>query len=125
MLLREFGLYGDHCHIINGHTPVKKKDGQLPIRANGKLIVIDGGFCESYHEQTGIAGYTLIYNSHGLRLKEHQPFDSVEAAISQNADIDSGSQIVEIAEHRIMVKDSDNGKVIAEEIRDLMDLLHH
>ncbi|MDD6194876.1 MAG: fructose-bisphosphatase class III, partial [Lachnospiraceae bacterium] len=63
--------------------------------------------------------------SHGLRLKEHQPFDSIEAAISQNADIDSGSQIVEVAEHRIMVKDSDNGKVIAEEIQDLMDLLHH
>ncbi len=123
MILREFNLYGDHCHIINGHTPVKRKDGQLPIRANGKLIVIDGGFCESYHEQTGIAGYTLIYNSHGLRLIEHQPFDSIEAALSENADIDSDSLIVEVAEKRVMVKDSDNGKVIAEEIQDLMDLL--
>lgn len=123
MILREFDLYGEHSHIINGHTPVIKKEGQLPIRANGKLIVIDGGFSEKYHNTTGIAGYTLIYNSHGLRLKEHQPFDSVDAAIRRNVDIDSDSQIVEISSHRVMVKDADNGKEIAEEIADLMELL--
>lgn len=123
MILREFDLFGNECHIINGHTPVMKKAGQSPIRANGKLIVIDGGFCERYHQTTGIAGYTLIFNSHGMRLIEHQPFDSVEAAIGQNADIDSASEIVEVAQKRIMVKDSDNGKDIAEEIHDLMELL--
>ena len=81
MILREFGLYSDMSHIINGHTPVKTIEGEQPIRANGKLMVIDGGFCKNYHETTGIAGYTLIYNSHGLRLKAHQPFESVYHAL--------------------------------------------
>ena len=75
-ILSEFGLDPDTAHIINGHTPVRTVKGELPIRANGKLLVIDGGFCEKYHDTTGIAGYTLIFNSHGLRLKAHQPFRS-------------------------------------------------
>ena len=73
MILREFNLYNENAHIINGHTPVRTKEGQHPVRAGGKLIVIDGGFCEGYHAATGIAGYTLIYNSHGMKIKEHHP----------------------------------------------------
>lgn len=123
MILREFDLFGSHSHIINGHTPVKRKDGELPIRANGKLIVIDGGFCEKYHNTTGIAGFTLIYNSHGLRLKEHHPFESIEAAISQNKDIDSESQTVDVEARRVLVKYTDAGKGIEEEVADLLRLL--
>ena len=81
MILHEFGLYSDRSHIINGHTPVHVKKGESPIRAEGKLYVIDGGFCHAYQKTTGIAGYTLIFNSHGLRLKTHQPFESLEKAL--------------------------------------------
>ena len=72
MILHEFGLYSESSHIINGHTPVRTSKGEHPVRANGKLLVIDGGFCKSYHKTTGIAGYTLIFNSHGIRIKSHQ-----------------------------------------------------
>ena len=123
MILRDFGLYSDQSHIINGHTPVRAKDGELPIRANGKLIVIDGGFCRRYHDTTGIAGYTLIYNSHGLRLKAHQPFESVQKAITENLDIDSDSVIVEEEKQRVMVKDTDIGQQIQEDLNDLTELL--
>lgn len=119
MILREFGLYSDSCHIINGHTPVRTMEGEQPIRAGGKLMVIDGGFCKDYHERTGIAGYTLIYNSHGMRIKAHHPFESVYKALRENKDIDSDSQIVDTAEERILVKDTDNGKTIRENIHDL------
>ena len=74
MILHEFNLYSDRSHIINGHTPVRTSRGEHPVRANGRLMVIDGGFCKSYHKTTGIAGYTLIFNSHGIRIKSHQPF---------------------------------------------------
>lgn len=123
MILREFGLYTSMSHIINGHTPVRTMEGEQPIRANGKLLVIDGGFCERYHKTTGIAGYTLIYNSHGLRLKAHQPFESVYHALRENKDIESDSKLVETEKSRVMVRDTDVGKHILEDIADLEKLL--
>lgn len=124
MILREFELYSSMSHIINGHTPVKTGSGEQPIRANGKLIVIDGGFCKDYHKTTGIAGYTLIYNSHGMRIKSHQPFESVYAALRENKDIESSSELVETEKARVMVKDTDNGKRICNDIHDLKKLLY-
>lgn len=124
MILREFNLYAQNAHIINGHTPVRTTKGQLPIRAGGKLIVIDGGFCERYHEKTGIAGYTLIYNSHGMRLKAHHPFESVLSAITKNKDIESDSTTVEVEKTRLLVRDTDDGKLIMEDIADLTELLN-
>ncbi len=123
MILREFGLYTDMYHIINGHTPVRTVEGEQPIRANGKLLVIDGGFCKNYHKTTGIAGYTLIYNSHGLRIKSHHPFESVNHALTENKDIQSESQLVETEKSRILVRDTDNGREIMEYIEDLKQLL--
>ena len=123
MILREFGVYAPVSHIINGHTPVKASSGEKPIRANGKLFVIDGGFCKAYHKKTGIAGYTLIYNSHGLRIKAHQPFSSVAMALMDNLDIESESNMVEEEQKRVMVKDTDIGKHIQEDIDDLSKLM--
>ena len=123
MLLKEFGLEGPHCHIINGHIPVKSKKGESPIKGGGKLLVIDGGFCKAYHKSTGIAGYTLIYNSRGMRIKAHRPFESVEKALKENKDIDSDTEVFETEGTRVRVKDSDNGKQIAERIADLEMLL--
>ena len=123
MILREFGLNADTAHIINGHTPVRTVKGELPIRADGKLLVIDGGFCKEYHSTTGIAGYTLIYNSHGLRLKAHHPFRSVDEALGENRDIHSDSEIVETGTHRMMVLDTDSGENISKKIDDLKKLL--
>ncbi len=123
MILREFDLYSPYSHIINGHTPVLASRGEQPLKANGKLLVIDGGFCKDYQPKTGIAGYTLIYNSHGLRIKAHQPFESIEKALEENVDIISSSQLIETEKNRIMVKDTDNGKRIMEEIDDLYELL--
>lgn len=123
MILSEFGLGAESSHIINGHTPVRTVKGELPIRADGKLLVIDGGFCKEYHSTTGIAGYTLIYNSHGLRLKAHHPFKSVEEALGENRDIHSDSEIVETEKHRMMVLDTDSGETISKTIEDLKTLL--
>ena len=123
MILSEFGLTYSVAHIVNGHTPVRTVKGELPIRANGRLLVIDGGFCREYHETTGIAGYTLIYNSHGLRLKAHEPFESVEKAVQENIDIHSSSEIVETERRRVMVGDTDDGERIRAEIDDLYELL--
>lgn len=123
MILREFGLYSPLSHIINGHTPVKTVEGEKPIRAGGRLLVIDGGFCSDYHKTTGIAGYTLIYNSHGLRIKAHQPFESVRRALRENKDIESESQLIETEKARVMVRDTDIGKQIMEDIADLEMLL--
>ena len=95
----------------------------MPVRANGKLMVIDGGFCRSYHKTTGIAGYTLIYNSHGIRIKAHQPFESVYTALLENKDIESESELVETEKERLMVKHTDNGKKILEDIEGLKKLL--
>ena len=123
MLLREFGLYSENSHIINGHTPVHVNQGENPLKAHGRLIVIDGGFCKAYQKTTGIAGYTLIFNSHGMRLKSHQPFSGMEAALEENMDIVSESQQVVTFPKRVMVADTDTGERLKEQIADLEDLL--
>lgn len=123
MMLREFGLYSENSHIINGHTPVHVNQGENPLKAHGRLIVIDGGFCKAYQKTTGIAGYTLIFNSHGMRLKSHQPFSGMEAALEENMDIDSESQQVVTFPKRVMVADTDTGERLKEQIADLEDLL--
>lgn len=123
MILHEFNLYSDRSHIINGHTPVRTSRGEHPVRANGRLMVIDGGFCKSYHKTTGIAGYTLIFNSHGIRIKSHQPFQSVYAALTENKDIESRSELVETERERLMVRNTDTGKRILEDIKGLKMLL--
>lgn len=124
-ILHEFGLYDDDSHIINGHTPVHAIEGENLVRAKGRLFVIDGGFCRSMNKATGIAGYTLIFNSHGLRLKAHTPFTSVEDALMNNTDIESSSEIIEKDLQRMFVKDTDIGKHLLEEISDLRKLLEN
>ena len=122
-LLREFGLNEETSHIINGHTPICVTKGESPVKANNRLIVIDGGFCKAYQKKTGIAGYTLIYNSHGMRLKAHQPFESLEKVLEENKDIESTSNFFEREPRRVMIKDTDQGKKILEMIQDLELLL--
>ena len=122
-LLKQFGLEGPHCHIINGHVPVKSKKGESPIKGGGKLLVIDGGFCKAYQKTTGIAGYTLIYNSACLRLVSHEPFAGQAAAIRGNQDIASTSVVFERMEHRMKIAETDVGRQLQEQIDDLMDLL--
>ena len=124
MVLREFGLYGDFCHIINGHLPVKVKDGESPVKGGGTLITIDGGFCRAYQKTTGIAGYTLIFNSHGLRLMSHQPFKGKASVLQSNSDIQSRSEVIATAPKRVMVMDTDDGRKIREQIADLEELVH-
>lgn len=123
MLLREFGLFSENSHIINGHTPIHVREGETPLKANGRLIVIDGGFCKAYQKTTGIAGYTLIFNSHGMRLKSHQPFFGMDAALKENMDIDSDSQQIVTFQKRVMVADTDTGEELKGQIADLEDLL--
>lgn len=123
MIIREFGLDPEKAHIINGHIPVKIKAGESPIRGNGKLLIIDGGFSKAYQSTTGIAGYTLVYNSHCLKLVTHEPFESTEKAIIEETDIHSSSQVVKKMDRRILVSDTDDGKVIGENIKDLEMLL--
>ncbi len=122
-ILKEFGLHGKNSHIINGHIPVKEKDGESPIRANGKLLVIDGGFAKSYRSQTGRAGYTLTYNSYGLILAANEPFDSKADAIREEIDIKYDIMVNEKETERKSVADTDIGKEIQEEIDDLKLLL--
>ena len=122
-IMREFGMYPEGGHIINGHTPVKTKKGEQPIRAQGKLLVIDGGFCNAYHPATGIAGYTLISSSRGMRIKAHEAFKSVEDAILRNADIQSETNSFGLCDQRIMVSDTDTGEDIRGQISDLRQLL--
>ena len=122
-ILKEFGLEGEHCHIINGHVPVKSKKGESPVKGGGKLVVIDGGFCKAYQKTTGIAGYTLIYNCACFRLVAHQPFVGREAAIRENWDIASTSQIFERLDSRATIHDTDNGRRMQEQVDDLLDLL--
>lgn len=122
-ILAEFGLKGKQCHIINGHTPVRAIAGESPLRANNRKFVIDGGFCEAYHKTTGIAGYTLVSGSHDLRIKAHRPFRGVEAALDDNADIMSDNDVITRYDHQILVAETDRGKVIREQIRDLGELL--
>ena len=122
-ILSEFGLDPETSHIVNGHVPVKTKDGENPVKADGRLIVIDGGFCRAYQPTTGIAGYTLIYNSHGLRLVSHEAFSSTERAILENRDILSTSTIFETVQVRRKIADTDAGKKIISATEDLKLLL--
>lgn len=122
-LLKEFGLEGSRCHIINGHVPVKVKKGESPIKGNGKLIVIDGGFCKAYQSTSGIAGYTLVYNSHGYRIIAHQPFAGKDKAILENFDIASSISIFEWFEERQKVAETDKGIYLQTRIDDLRKLL--
>ncbi len=123
MILKEFGLKGEHTHIINGHIPVKTKKGESPIRAEGKLLIIDGGFSKPYQAETGIAGYTLIYNSFGLLLVQHEPFESEEKAVREGADIRSYTRVVEYVSKRTKVGDTDMGALLKKQIKDLKLLL--
>ena len=123
MILDEFGVEGEHRHIINGHVPVKAVKGEKPIKANGKLMVIDGGFSKAYQPETGIAGYTLVYHSRGFQLVQHEPFTSTQRAIEEGLDIKSTTQIVEMSAKRMMVKDTDKGKELEVQIEDLKKLL--
>lgn len=122
-ILDEFGLHGPECHIVNGHVPVKAIEGESPVKGGGKLVVIDGGFCRAYHEKTGIAGYTLVSNSHGLVLRTHQPFESKDVALHQDEDIASKSEYIYNAPKRLQVADTDEGKNKKAYIRDLCDLM--
>lgn len=124
-VLEEFGLTGPRAHIVNGHTPVHEKDGDTPVRADGKLLVIDGGFCKAYYKTTGIAGYTLIADARGLRLKAHRPFMGVRAALTSNVDIASAhEQVIEdTRENPVLVADTDRGARIQARIDELKLLL--
>ncbi len=123
-ILTEFGIESsDFSHIINGHVPVKIKRGESPIRAGGKLLVIDGGLSKAYQTVTGIAGYTLLFNSHGLLLSAHDAFESVEGAIKEEKDIHSTLDVVELAPNRLLVEDTDTGKAQSKKIRDLKALV--
>lgn len=124
MILDEFGVEGDQRHIINGHVPVRTGKGESPIRANGKLMVIDGGFAKAYHKTTGIAGYTLIYHSSNFELVEHEPFTSVEEAMNNGTDIVRSTKMVEQTARRICVRDTDKGKVLQGQIDELGELLY-
>lgn len=123
MILDEFNVTGEHRHIINGHVPVKAVQGEKPIKANGKLMVIDGGFSKAYQPETGIAGYTLVYHSRGFQLVQHEPFTSTQRAIEEGKDIKSTTQIVELSTKRVMVKDTDKGEELKIQIEDLKKLL--
>lgn len=122
-ILREFGLEDEDSHIINGHVPVEAARGESPVKCNGKLLIIDGGFSKAYQPKTGIAGYTLIYNSYGLLLAAHEPFESVEKAVQDGSDIHSHMVLVQHVNLRRTVADTDVGKEIKESIIDLEKLL--
>jgi fructose-1,6-bisphosphatase-3 len=123
-ILHEFGIDKDeHSHIINGHIPVKTIKGETPIRANGRLLVIDGGFSKAYQPETGIAGYTLVFNSYGLSLIQHQPFESTKKAIEEGRDIISSRMVLETTTQRMHVRDTDIGKELLTQIADLEKLL--
>ncbi len=122
-ILDEFGVEGQHRHIINGHVPVRTLQGEQPIKANGKMMVIDGGFSKAYQPKTGIAGYTLVYHSRGFQLVKHEPFTSIEKAVAEGQDIKSTTQVVEMSAYRMHVKDTDIGKEITRQIDDLQLLL--
>lgn len=123
MILKEFGLESPESHIINGHVPVEAKKGELPVKCGGRLIVIDGGFSKAYQPKTGIAGYTLTYNSYGFLLAAHEPFESVEKAVETGSDIHSDTVLVQHVDRRKTVADTDNGQAIKESIAELEELL--
>lgn len=122
-ILREFGLSGEHSHIVNGHVPVELKKGESPVKCGGKLLIIDGGFSKAYQDKTGIAGYTLVANSYGMRLVAHEPFESTEAAILHESDIFSDSMIIETRAARQKISDTDIGAELRESIHQLEELL--
>ncbi len=124
LILDSFEVKGEHRHIINGHVPVRINKGETPIRANGKLMVIDGGFAKAYHDTTGIAGYTLVYHSRGFQLVQHEPFTSSGEAIQNGTDIVSTIQIVELSNKRMRVRDTDKGKELLGQIDELIELLY-
>ncbi len=123
MILREFGVNDPYSHIVNGHIPVKTAKGESPIKAGGKLLVIDGGFSKAYQQETGIAGYTLIYNSHGMQLVQHEPFESRQKSIEEGQDIISETTVIDFTSNRKMVKDTDIGKTLQQQVDDLKLLL--
>ena len=123
-ILDAFEVKGENRHIINGHVPVHASKGENPIKAGGKLMVIDGGFSEAYHKETGIAGYTLVYHSRGFQLVQHEPFKSSRDAIVKETDIKSTIQIVEMSAHRMLVADTDKGEELRSQVRDLKELLY-
>lgn len=122
-ILAEFGLTGQYSHIVNGHVPVRVREGELPVRGGGKAIVIDGGFCRAYQEQTGIAGYTMFYNSYGIRLVSHGPFSGLSDAVKSNRDILSTYVVFDTAQARITVGETDVGRALQQDIDDLTALL--
>ncbi|EBF6243215.1 fructose-1,6-bisphosphatase [Listeria monocytogenes] len=122
-ILEEFGLDGECGHIINGHTPVKEGKGESPIKASGKMLVIDGGFAKAHHKETSLAGYTLLFNSYGLQLVSHQPFTTKEDAIKNETDILSTRQVIEMEINRKRVRDTDIGAKLSEQAEDLKVLL--
>ena len=122
-ILAEFGLTGQYSHIVNGHVPVRAREGELPVRGGGKAIVIDGGFCRAYQEQTGIAGYTMFYNSYGIRLVSHEPFPGLSDAVKSNKDILSTYVVFDTAQARITVGETDVGRALQRDIDDLTALL--
>ena len=122
-ILEEFGLDPKSSHIINGHMPVELKKGESPIRCNGRVMIIDGGFSKAYQGKTGIAGYTLIFNSRGLTLVSHEPFTSMEDVVKRGVDIHSSTQVVHRSANRVSVAKTDTGKNIKEKIHDLEELL--
>ena len=122
-LLREFELDPEKGHIINGHVPVHQSEGESPVKCNGKVLVIDGGFSRPYQKVTGIAGYTLVYNSYGLILSAHEPFTSAEEAVAQEQDIVSNRVAVHYNNKRTLVGDTDTGTALKERISELIQLL--
>ena len=122
-ILAEFGLPADGSHIINGHVPVKIRKGENPVKAGGKLLVIDGGFSKAYQPETGIAGYTLVFHSRGFQLVQHEPFESRQKAIEEGQDIISNTVLSQFKARRLKVRDTDKGRELAQQVTDLMRLL--
>lgn len=122
-ILAEFGLSGKHVHIVNGHVPVRAKEGEKPVKSRGKVIVIDGGFSKTYQRKTGIAGYTLTYNSHGLTLSAHEPFVSADESVQKELDMVSKFRVIEYADGRVTVGDTDYGKKMERRIKELKELI--
>ena len=121
--MKEFDIDCKHGHIINGHVPVRFKYGESPVKANGKLIIIDGGMSTTYRKLTGIAGYTLIFNSYGLAITSHSPFESIDSIVEKNQEMMSQKFIVEKAGRRLLVGDTDKGKELLADIEDLKNLM--
>lgn len=123
-ILKEFGINDEYSHIINGHVPVKVRKGETPIKGEGKVILIDGGFSEAYQSTTGIAGYTLIFNSHGKRLVCHKPFENIGESIQKCLDIQSTTEILDSRYKRLKVRDTDVGKDLESQVKELKKLLY-